>query len=63
MVTLWGNYEGISQNGTSFVETHRSNPNTVELGVPYPSNDMVEKMVQGQPLIDSDAGPELQVAT
>ncbi|EJE92610.1 hypothetical protein CFSAN001630_16863, partial [Escherichia coli O111:H11 str. CFSAN001630] len=51
------------QNGTSFVETHRSNPNTVELGVPYPSNDMVEKMVQGQPLIDSDAGPELQVAT
>lgn len=50
-------------NGTSFVETHRSNPNTVELGVPYPSNETVEKMVQGQPLIDSDTGPELQVAT
>ncbi|EHM4441985.1 DUF4760 domain-containing protein [Escherichia coli] len=39
-------------NGTSFVETHRANPNTVELGISYPSNEIVEKMIQGRPLLD-----------
>lgn len=34
-------------NNTSFVETHRANPNTSELGISYPSNDIVEKMIAG----------------
>lgn len=34
-------------NGTSFVETHRANPNTVELGISYPSNEIVETIIQG----------------
>lgn len=41
-------------NGSSFVETHRANPNTSELGTPYPSNEIVEKMVAGRPLIDME---------
>lgn len=50
-------FEGIIElskkwNGSSFVEMHRSNPNTSELGIPYPSNEIIERMIAGRPLID-----------
>lgn len=52
-------FEGIIElskkwNGSSFVETHRANPNTTELGVPYPSNEIIERMIAGRPLIDME---------
>lgn len=50
-------------NGSSFVETHRSNPNTVELGIPYPSNEIVEKMVKGIPILEEEPAPELHLAS
>lgn len=40
-------------NGESFVEKHRSNPNTPELGVQYPSNDIVQNIIEGKPLVAS----------
>lgn len=49
-------------NNASFVENHRANPNTVELGVPYPSNDIVEKMVKGIPILQEEPSPDLYVA-
>ncbi|WP_435927548.1 DUF4760 domain-containing protein [Dryocola sp. BD613] len=48
-------FEGITYlskkwNGSSFVEKHRANPNTGELGICYPTNELVELMVQGKDL-------------
>lgn len=39
-------------NGESFVEKHRSNLNTVEAGIQYPSNDIVTKIINGVPLTE-----------
>lgn len=38
-------------NNESLVEKYRANPNTSELGIQFPSNDIVQKMMSGIPLI------------
>lgn len=40
-------------NGESFVEKHRSNPNTPELGIQYPNNEIVQNIIEGKPLVSA----------
>jgi len=40
-------------NGESFVEKHRSNLQTPELGLQYPSADIVQNIIEGKPLVSA----------